>query len=211
MRIPVLLVGAGGHAKVLIDALLACSVDIIGIVTREPVSSGALLGVKFVGTDAGIAQFPPSAVELVNGVGSVRSTQLRREVYERFKAQGYSFASVIHPAAVVGREVRCGEGVQIMAGAVVQSGSEIGDDVILNTRSSIDHDCRLGAHVHVAPGAVLSGGVTIGAGAHIGTGAVIMQSIVIGEGAVVGAGGVVVRDVAAGAVVYGVPAREPKS
>jgi sugar O-acyltransferase (sialic acid O-acetyltransferase NeuD family) len=211
MRIPVLLVGAGGHAKVLIDALLACSVDISGIITRDPDLRGDLLGVKFLGTDNLMDRFPPSAVQLVNGVGSVRSTDLRRDIFKRFKAQGYRFASVVHPSAVVGREVRCGEGVQIMAGVVIQSGSDIGDDVILNTRSSVDHDCQIGAHVHIAPGATLSGGVKVGADAHIGTGAVVMQSIVIGQGAVVGAGGVVVRDVAPGTVVYGVPAREKQS
>jgi acetyltransferase-like isoleucine patch superfamily enzyme len=84
----------------------------------------------------------------------------------------------------------------------------VGHNSIINTRASVDHDCVIGAHVHLAPGVTLSGGVTVGEGTHIGTGAVVIQGMTIGPRAIVGAGAVVVADVPAGAVVLGVPARE---
>jgi len=94
-----------------------------------------------------------------------------------------------------------------MAGAVVQAGCVIGSNTIINTRASVDHDSKIGAHVHVAPGVVLSGGVTIYDEAHLGTGAVVIQGVTIGRASVVGAGAVVIRDVSDGAKVVGVPAK----
>jgi len=94
-----------------------------------------------------------------------------------------------------------------MAGAVVQAGCRIGENVIVNTRASIDHDCDIEAHAHVAPGAVLSGCVHVGERAHIGAGATVIQGLTIGAGAIVGAGAVVVDGIPDGVTVVGVPAR----
>jgi UDP-perosamine 4-acetyltransferase len=95
------------------------------------------------------------------------------------------------------------EGVQVMAGAIVQPGVRVGANSVLNSRSSVDHDCVIGSHVHVAPGAVLCGSVVVGDHAFVGAGATVIQGVHIGAGAVIGAGVVVIRNVAKGAVVYG--------
>ncbi len=204
---PVILLGAGGHAKVLLDILLEQNIEVLGIAEKDGTDlPSGLYGVPVIGSDSDVQQYPPDKVELVNGIGSVGSTTLRQKVYERFKRQGYRFTQVIHPRAVVSIRAELGEGVQIMAGAVVNIGTRIKEDSIINTNASVDHDCLIGAHVHIAPGVTLSGGVTVGEGSHIGTGASVMQGIEIGANVIVGAGAVVIDNIETGKTVCGVPA-----
>jgi sugar O-acyltransferase (sialic acid O-acetyltransferase NeuD family) len=206
---PVIIIGAGGHAKVLIDALLPA--EVLGLTDANPERAGQLLlGLPVIGSDDVVAQYPPTTIRLVNGLGSVRAGYHRKSLFERFKREGYQFASVIHPSVVIARDVVLSEGVQIMAAAVVQSGCHIGKNTIINTRAVVDHDCHIGSHVHIAPGAILSGGVDVGENAHIGTGATVIQGIRIGRNSLVAAGAVVIRDVPEDVTVAGVPAREIK-
>lgn len=206
MSLPVLIIGAGGHARVLIEALAKSGATMLGCVAKEAPALGSL-SIPFLGDDEALCRHAPSSVVLVNGIGSIARPDLRRDIFLRFKQKGYRFGAVAHPAAILPSEFVLGEGAQVMAGAILQPGCRIGDNVIVNTGSVVDHDCRIGAHVHIAPGAVLSGDVTVGEGAHVGTGARVIQGVKIGAGAVVGAGAAVVRDVPPGAKVAGVPAR----
>ncbi len=202
MTRPVIVIGGGGHAAVVIDALRLAKRDILGI--ADPASSGDLEtihGVPLLGGDDAVLDRSPSTVELVNGIGSARSTRRRAAVFDRFKSQGYDFMSLIHPSAILAADLRLGEGAQVMAGAVLQPGVELGDNTIVNTRASLDHHCRIGRNVHVAPGATLSGAVTVEDDVHIGSGAVAIQLVRIGRGALVAAGAVVTEDVPAEAVV----------
>lgn len=206
---PVIVLGAGGHAKVAIAALQAAGVEIVGAADSDAATHGkSILGVKVLGGDEAVMKRNKDEIALVNGVGSTQPSPRRRDVFERFKQAGYGFRAVMHPSAMVGPEVDIGEGAQIMAGAVIQPGCRIGTDAIVNTRASVDHDCVIGAHAHVAPGAVLGGGVRVGEGAHIGAGSTVIQNISVGAGALVSAGAAVVADVAAGGRVAGVPARK---
>ncbi|MBE6094917.1 MAG: acetyltransferase [Schwartzia succinivorans] len=192
---PVILLGAGGHAKVLLDILLEQNIEVLGIAEKNGTDLPTdLYGVPVIGSDSDVQQYPPDKVELVNGIGSIGSTALRQKVYEKFKRQDYCFAQVIHPGAIISRQVELGEGVQIMAGAVVNIGTRIRENSIINTNASVDHDCDIGAHVHIAPGVTLSGGVTVGDGSHIGTGASVVQGIVIGDYAFVEVGGIVMKN-----------------
>ncbi len=206
MSLPVLIIGAGGHARVLIEALAKSGTAMLGCVAKEAPACGSLL-IPFLGDDEALYSHAPSSVVLVNGIGSIARPDLRRDIFLRFKQKGYRFGVVAHPAAILPSEVVLGEGAQVMAGVILQPGCRIGDNVIVNTGAVVDHDCRIGAHAHIAPGAVLSGDVTVGEGAHVGTGARVIQGVEIGAGAVVGAGAAVVRDVPPGAKVAGVPAR----
>ena len=204
---PVILLGAGGHARVLLDILLEQNIEVLGIAEKDGADLPSdVYGVPVIGNDSDVQQYPPDKVELVNGIGSIGSTVLRQKVYERFKRQGYRFRQVIHPQAIVSRRAELCEGVQIMAGAVVNIGTRVGEDTIVNTNASVDHDCLIGAHVHIAPGVTLSGGVTVGDGSHIGTGASVMQGIEIGANVIVGAGAVVIDNIKTGKTVCGVPA-----
>lgn len=205
--LPLIVLGAGGHAQVLIDALQLQGAAIEGVLDPDPLKHGAvILGVRVLGGEELLEGRDVASCRLVNALGSVRQPRLRQGVHERFAARGYQFASVIHPAATVSRHAQVEAGAQVMAGAVVQAGARIGVDAIINTRASVDHDCVIGAHSHIAPGVTLSGDVQVGAGTHIGTGAVVVQGVRIGAGCVVGAGAVVLHEVPDGAFVAGVPA-----
>lgn len=160
-----------------------------------------------IGDDSAISAYSNDAVELVNGLGSVGDTALRASIYYKFKKLGYGFRQVIHPAAIIASDCILGEGVQVMAGAVVNTGTKIAEDSIINTGAVVDHDCVIGSHVHIAPGAILSGGVQVGDGSHIGTGATVIQGIKIGANVLIGAGAVVIRNIPNGVTVIGVPAR----
>lgn len=206
MELPVIVIGGGGHAKVLVSTLLLCRRSVLGFVDLNP-TAPPMLGIRCLGSDAAVLSHAPGDVQLVNGVGSTGSAAIRQDVYDRFTREGYCFATVIHPSAIVAPEVKMGDGVQIMAGAILQPGSSVGSNAIVNTGAIIDHDCVVAAHAHIAPGAVLSGGVRVDSGAHIGTGACIIQGVSVGAASVVGAGAVVITDVPAGVTTVGVPAK----
>lgn len=208
MNRPAIVIGSGGHARVLISALNALQREVFGILHPDATLVGqSIAGIRILGNDDKVREYASDTIELVNGIGSVSSTAKRKDIFIKFKKKGYSFAQIIHPSATIMPDVQSGEGVQIMAGAIVQTGCVIGNNAIVNTGAILDHDCMIGAHVHVASGAVLSGGVRIGEMAHIGTAAIIIQGIKIGYEAIIGAGAVVIRDVPPGKKAIGNPAR----
>jgi len=195
VSLPLIVLGAGGHAAVLIDALQRCGAEILGIAGPGlAAGSKGPLGVPILGGDDDVLERDPGSIRLVNGLGSTRLPEARQSLYQRFKAGGYSFETVVHPSAVVARDVILGEGTQVMAGAVIQTGTILGANVIVNTRVSVDHDCRIGDGVHLAPGVTLSGLVTIGRASHLGTGSVVIHQITIGAGCLIAAGATVYRD-----------------
>lgn len=205
----IIVIGAGGHARVVIDALLSAGESVIGITNAEPERIGGdILGVPVLGTDDVLREHGTEQTRLVIGVASSGLPTARQTIFEGFKEQGYRFANVIHPGSIIGRDVRLGEGAQIMAGAVIQPFAIIGDNAIVNTRAGVDHDCRIGAHAHIAPGATLSGGITVGAGSLVGCGATVIQGVNIGQCVLVGAGASVCHDIADGARVAGTPAKD---
>lgn len=209
MAKPILVIGGGGHAKVLINCLLLKQMNILGILESDFSKMGQeILGIPIIGPDDAIFECDPSEVLLVNAIGSTRSLALRSDIFRKFKNLGYSFSSVVHPSAIVAADVVMGEGVQIMAGVIVQPGCQIGADSVINTRASLDHDCCIGEHVHIAPGVVLSGGVSIGQQTHLGTGSVVIHNITIGSHCMVAAGAVVTRNLKPGVRAMGVPAKE---
>ena len=211
MSIPIIILGSGGHAKVLIDVLRIRDIKVVGITSIELQDINKKLnGINVIGNDEAIFRYSPESVHLVNGIGYTGKTEKRRELFDFFKGKGYSFAGVIHPSAVVSLDVQMDEGVQVMAGAVIQTGSKIKKNTIINTKVSVDHDCVIGSHVHLAPGVTISGGVQVADDVHIGAGATIIQEIRIGKKCLIGAGSLVLNDVKDGATVFGVPAREAK-
>lgn len=195
---PLILLGAGGHAKVLADLILAAGGQIVGVLDRHAVSGLWHFGIPLLGDDNVLDQYSPSQIDLALGIGSLVGHNLRFTLLQRFVQRGYAFPALVHPHAYVAREVRLDEGVQTMAGAVVQPGVHLGAHVIVNTHASIDHDCLISEHVHIAPGAVLGGEVKVGARVQIGPGAVIGRGVQIGDDAVIGAGASIVRDVPSG-------------
>jgi len=204
----ILIWGAGGHALVVADAVrCARKFTIAGFLDEmRPERSGEawagatiLGGLNVLSTFAGRGAFA-----LVPGVGD---TSARLRMIETASSSGFLLATVVHPAAVIASDVVLGAGTVALAGAIVNPSTTVGRAVILNTASSVDHDCVIEDAVHIAPGTHLGGRVRVGRGAWIGIGAIVRDGVTIGENAVVGAGAVVIQDVPAGDVVVGNPAR----
>ena len=202
----ILLLGAGGHASVLHDLLHALGRHPHGVIDRELTAGNAWEGLPVLGDDDLLSTLSPEEFVLVNGLGASPDCSHRNALYARFRKEGFRFLSLAHPSAVLAHNVTVESGCQIMAGAVLQSGVTVGENSVVNTRSSIDHHCRIGPGVFVSPGAVLCGGVTVEEGAFIGAGAVLIPGAHVGKRAVVGAGAVVLEKVPDDALVVGNPA-----
>jgi UDP-perosamine 4-acetyltransferase len=203
-------IGAGGHARVVLDILhLIGRFDIVGLTDRDPKRAGARMsGVTVLGGDELLAGLHEGGVTgAFLAIGGVGDNRPRLAAWERATALGFHMIEAVHPRAIIARSVVHGPGLQAMAGVIINPGARLGLDCIVNTGAIVDHDAEIGDHVHIAPGATLSGGVRLGDLVHVGTGAVIKEGITVGAGAIVAAGAVVVHDVPAGAVVMGVPAR----
>jgi sugar O-acyltransferase (sialic acid O-acetyltransferase NeuD family) len=203
----VAIAGAGGHAKVVGDALLAAGdAQLVSFLDDDPRLYGTeLLGYPVRGP---IADWPQLAVDAI--VVAIGDNRRRKTLFDALVAGGASPLSVVHPRCVLGKGTRIGRGTVVFANVCVNVDSIVGDDVILNTGCSVDHDCQIASHVHLAPGVRLAGSVRIGEGAFLGIGAVALPGVVIGAWSTVGAGAVVLGDVPEGATVVGVPAREVK-
>jgi UDP-perosamine 4-acetyltransferase len=199
----IVLLGGGGHSRVVIDLLRVLGWRLRGVIDIDPAVKTRLPAeVVYLGSDDTI-DIAPDSVLLANGVGSVGRIDVRRRMFTQFRTRGFRFVTLRHPSAIVASDVVIGEGSQIMAGAVVQTGACIGANAIVNTRASVDHDCEIGDHCHIAPGVVLSGGVRIGSSTHIGTAAAVIQNVIIGSDVVIGAGALVLRDIPSGSSFTG--------
>ena len=210
MPIPVVGLGAGGHAKVVIEILqLGGQYELIGLLDPKPNLRGeSVLGVPILGGDEQLAMLKARGVEhFFVGLGSASDLGPRRHLYEFASGQGMKPVTAIHPSAIISPSAVLGIGATVIAAAVINANARLGDNVIVNTGAIVEHDCVIGNHVHIATGAKLSGGVIVGDGTHIGVGAVVRQCIRIGMGALIGAGAVVVKDVPDGQMVMGNPAR----
>lgn len=202
-----MIVGAGGHGKVVADALQQAHLagapeKPIGFLDDERALVGtSVLGLPVLGAITQLESIPHDAV-----VVAVGDNATRRRLFEGLASARVVFATVRHPSAIVGQGVNIGAGVMICAGVVINPDTQVGDNVILNTSCSVDHDCVVADHVHIAPGVRIGGQVRIGEQALVGIGATIMPECHVGARAVVGAGACVTRPVGADLVVVGTPA-----
>ena len=203
----IVVVGGGGHAKVVISVLRRLPWDIAGYTDSR--DRGAILGVKRVGDDSaipGLLEADPQ-MEAVIGIGKIDASRARLQLQDELAAAGLAFPAIVSPRAVVNDEVTLGPGTVVLDGAVLNSGTVTGRGCIFNTNSTVDHDCRIGHDVHVAPGATVSGGVTVGDDCMIGAGATLIHGVTICPGVLVGAGATVVGDIATPGTYVGLPAR----
>lgn len=211
MNKPLVIIGAGDHACVLLDMLLEQGEKVLGLADKVVPKGTVIYGVPVLGDDNEILKYSVEDIELVNGIGSVGSLDLRTKMFEFYKRNGYTFASVIHSSAIISKRAKLSEGVQVLAGAVINTEVKIADNTIINTKSPIDHGCVIGKHCHIAPGCFFSGCVKVGDGRHVGTGSVIIQGITIGDNVLLGAGSVVVKDIEDNSKVYGAPTKMKNS
>ena len=210
MRKTCVILGAGGHARVLIDCLhFYPDVMIAGILAPSPSLKGEIIeGIPVLGNDDLLGEISQCGIShFVIGVGGVGNNRPRKKLFETAMDFGFIPLTVKHPTAIISNTVLSEHGCQFLPGCIVNTGSVLGLNVIVNSGAIIEHDCVIADHVHIATGARLAGSVHVGQGAHIGAGATIRQNIVVGEFAIVGAGSVVVHDVPPNTTVIGVPAK----
>lgn len=203
MNKPVLVLGAGGHAAVVVDILRQLNCTVIGLVAKEqPKAQPVFEGLTWYSTDDDVLSFDKNSIVLVNAIGSLPGQDIRFKVHQQFKQLGYSFMTIVSPKAIVSDYAFLSEGVQVMPGSIVNVNASIGEGTILNSGAIIEHDCIIGKHNHIAPGAVLSGSVVTGDYVHIATGAKVIQGIHIGERTLVGAGATVTKNLESNKTLY---------
>lgn len=204
-----IVIGAGGHARVVLDILLnrRPEMKLILLDADQSLWGSKVMGVDILGGDNLLPElFQRGASKAIVALGATRGGGLRKRLFDTYSAIGFTPVEVIHSTAVCSKWAELGHGVQVLASAVINAGARVGRNTIVNTGAIIEHDCRVEDHVHVATAARLCGGVRIGEMAHIGAGAVLREGVKVGPRAVVGAGAVVVRDVTESTVVAGCPA-----
>ena len=190
----IVLYGAGGHCKVVIDILEALKIPLDCVVDDNPSGCSSL---QYKVRKAGNVYR-----QMIITIGNC---QIRKKIAEHIKAD--EFITAIHPSAIISPSSTIGEGTVVMPGAIINAHASIGRHCIINTKASVDHECRIGDFVHVAPGATISGDVEVGEGTWIGVGACIKQGIKIGKNCMIGAGSVVVRDIPDGVTAFGNPCK----
>lgn len=205
----IVLVGAGGHGRVVLSTLLALgSFRIVGFVDSHLKPGTSVNGIKVLGNDEVLSEvYRQGCHQAFISVGSVRDTSIRRRLFEKLTSHGFLLPSLVDPKAVVADSALLGPGAYVAAGAIIQSGAVIGKNVIVNTGAVVDHDCSVGDFVHIAPGATVSGGGQIGEGSHIGTGSSVIEGISIGKQTIIGAGSVVVGNIPDFCKAFGNPCR----
>lgn len=206
----VIVIGAGGHARVVADALLCVGAGVLGFTDPDPSRWGLPhFGLPVLGGDDVLAGHDPATVRLANGLGMVdaRGSLLRRRVQEALTARGWRFVAVRHPSGVISPRATLADDVQVLAGAVIQPGASLETGAIVNSRAVVEHDVHVGAWTHVAPGAVICGDARLGEHTHVGAGATVRQGLRIGDRCLIGLGAAVVCDLPPSTVAAGVPAR----
>ena len=205
----ILLMGASGHARVIIDMVQRTGHDeIVGLVNDGSRDDPELCGYPILGALHDLRRLA-CELRVDRVIAAVGDNWSRGQVVKRAHESlaDIQFVTVAHPSTQIARCVEIGGGTALMAGVVVNSGTRIGKHCVVNTKASIDHDCVVGDFASIAPGATLGGNVRIGEFSAVSLGANVIHGITVGAHTVIGAGAVVVNDVPSNSIAYGVPAR----
>ncbi len=198
----VIVIGGGGHAKVVIDCILCAGDTALGILDDALEIGTRILGIPVLGKVGSWEKYKENKFIIAIG-----NNEVRRSVSERMDVEWYT---AIHPAATVSRFATVGSGSVVMPKAVVNAGATVGEHCIVNTSAVVEHDNIIGDFAHISPSAALAGNVKVGEGTHIGIGASIKNNVTVCDGVTVGAGAVVVKNITEKGTYVGVPARRSK-
>jgi UDP-perosamine 4-acetyltransferase len=202
----VVVIGAGGHAKVVLEVLWALNAfEVVGL-TDPGTADLELLGVPILGGDELLPGLYAQGVAAA--VVAIGSNRRRQQVGQSLLALGFTLPVVVHPTALISPSATIGQGAVVMARAIVGTLASIGELAIINTGAIVEHDNRIGRSAHIGPGVALAGGVQIGDRALVGVGSAVRPDISIGDDSMIGAGSAVVEDVPSGVTVVGSPARQ---
>lgn len=200
----IVILGAGGHCKVIIDLLQCLNLYKIEGIVDTFTRKTSNLGIPIITSDYSLEDVYNA--QIYNAVIGVGDLELRMSIYKDLKRIGFNLPVLIHNTARVSRYSEIGEGTCVLTNAIINADAKIGKNCIINTAAILEHDCVIGDNTHISPGAKIAGGVKIGSNTHIGIGAVIIQKKTIGNNVTIGAGAVVINDIPDNAVCVGVPA-----
>lgn len=207
----VIVIGAGGHAKIVIDILeeTGCY-NIVGLIAKD--NEGKLFyGYPILGDDDALPTYFKKGITCVAiGVGGFKNNVLRKNIFERLNSLGFCVISAIHPKAVISKTAELGDGNVVFAGVVINPDVEIGDNCIIATGATIDHETVIESHVLISAGVTVGGCSVIEEGALCALGSKVISGVKVGKNALVAAGAVVVSDIAPDSTVFGIPARAVK-
>ncbi|WP_404417418.1 acetyltransferase [Marinospirillum sp.] len=211
MSRPVILLGAGGHAKVVLEILRQIKQPVLGVIDPRLKQNHIKewQGLPILGDDSDVSLYPTDKIFLANGIGSLPGQTLRCSVYRQFKSSGYTFITLVHPTAIIAEDITLAEGVQIMAGCILGTDVQIDENTLINTGTQLDHDCKVGKHCHLAPAVVLCGNVQVEDGCHLGPSSCVVQGCHLGQGAVLGAGSTLLCDLPKGHKYLAAKSQQP--
>lgn len=205
MKKKIIIVGAGGHSKVVTDMLLECEeYEIMGYVDYDFCKE--YRGIKVIGTDEDLEKIYEEGSRYV--FVALGDNKIRKKVQKLCMDLGYEVVNIVSKNAHLSPTVQMGKGNAVMPGAILHADVVLGDGCIINTNASVDHDGKVGDYTHVAPGTAISGFVSIGTECLLGTGCRVIDKVNIGNNVVVGAGGVIIRDIPDNSKVAGVPVKD---
>ena len=206
----IIIIGGGGHAKVIISILRKMNSYIIeGYIDKK--KSGDLIGIPYLGADQLLPKlFDKGINNAVLGIGQIKSSIPRKNIYKNLIKIGYNLPPIISPDSIINEGVNIDIGTVIMDGSIIGCCSNIGKLCIINTNSSIDHDCQISDFTHIAPGVTISGNVKVGKNVLIGTGANIIQNIEIANNSIISAGSCVLKSIDDSGIYRGNPLQKIK-
>lgn len=201
-----IVIGAGGHAKIVLDILQEKKYEIVGL-TDPNIEKGELcMGYPVLGTDEVLRLFLKVGVtDLVMGIGHTGNFQVRNQVYQNLQKEGFEFPALIHKNAIKADSAVIDKGVLVAAGSIINPEAKIGELCIINTSSVIEHEVIIESGVHIAPHATILGNAFIGENSFIGAGSVVLQGVKVGRNCIIGAGSIILKDIPDNSIVYGNP------
>ena len=200
----IIIIGAGGHAKVIIEILKSCNIKIAYCIGQEN-DGETCLGIPVLKGDQNLEKLFNNGFKKI--FVAIGSNNLRAKITKRIKEIGFEIINAISPYSIISKSVSLGTGIAIMPGAIINAACNISDNSIINTGTTIDHDCNIGLGSHIGPQCALAGNVTIGEGAFLGIGTKVIPGILIGTNSILGAGSVVIKNIKSNCTAVGVPAK----
>ena len=200
-----IVIGSGGHTRVVVDVAEEAGFNVCGIIdTNFKNQNETIITHPVIGGFSALSKFDPETTGLAIAFGDGKQ---RADYYYKVRKLGFYLPNIIHPTSIISKHVKCGRGVFINVGVIINAKTDIGDNTIINTGAIVEHEVVVGKHSQVGPGAKIGGRVSIGEYTFIGIGACVIDKIEIGNNATVGAGTVVIEDVAHNSTVVGVPGK----
>lgn len=205
----IIIIGAGGHAKVVYDCINKDRYNIVGFVDKDITCIGKkILDNVIIGDDTVPGNWIRQGIKCcIMGIGHVGNYKIRNQLFELYQRDGFDFINAIHHSSTISNYVKIGIGNVIMPQAIINAGVVIGNNNIINSGATIEHDGIIGDGVHIAPGCSISGGVSVGDNTFIGVGSVVSNDVYIGSNSIIGAGAVVVNDIPDHVLAVGCPAK----